>query len=511
MNATEFLATPNPRFKDFVALKVGGKDEYSALRYAALKSRMTELAITQTEAARSKLREELEELNRQLQHQVEVKTAALATVQARLARRDRLVAMGEHDFRMKSGKVKADHPECAKSIAEVKCPLRAKSLTRLVAWVARRAVKRIGPSLLLFLETEIWPNLVREAYRRGIPTIMLSGRLSDKALSRYELARPFFRHVLAQYTALGMQSGEDAARMLKLGAPEKKVSVVGNLKFAVDGVVSGRENVVRSTVTDRQVLVAGSTHRGEELALLRALQLARAGIPKLMMVLAPRHPERFSEVEKLLRESSFSFERKTTLQPDQYFRKDVLLLDTVGELTEFFNAADLAFVGGSLVDAGGHNILEPARCRKPVLFGPYMENFRTIAEGMKRSGGAIEVHGAEDLAHVLTKLLADPEARHRIGQSAADFAAQFRTLAVFGRIGHGCRDQLAEKIGKPPRHSSDSFVAASVSYSRTLLFRIQQHPEIRQHFVSKATGPSHHTITMVAVVFLEHVIHTVLC
>jgi len=114
---------------------------------------------------------------------------------------------------------------------------------------------------------------------------------------------------------------------------------------------------------------------------------------------------------------------KTTLQPDQYFQKDVLLLDTVGELTEFFNAADLAFVGGSLVDAGGHNILEPARYRKPVLFGPYMENFRTIAEGMKRNGGAIEVHGAEDLAHVLTKLLADPEARQRIGQSAADFAA----------------------------------------------------------------------------------------
>jgi 3-deoxy-D-manno-octulosonic-acid transferase len=276
---------------------------------------------------------------------------------------------------------------------------------------------------LLFLETEIWPNLVREAYRRGIPTIMLSGRLSDKALSRYELARPFFRHVLAQYTALGMQSREDAARMLKLGAPEKKVSVVGNLKFAVDGVVSGRENVVRSTVPDRQVLVAGSTHRGEELALLRALQLARDGIPKLMMVLAPRHPERFSEVEKLLRESSFSFERKTTLQPDQYFQKDVLLLDTVGELTEFFNAADLAFVGGSLVDAGGHNILEPARCRKPVLFGPYMENFRTIAEGMKRNGGAIEVHDAEDLARVLAELLRDPQARQQMGQSAADFAA----------------------------------------------------------------------------------------
>jgi 3-deoxy-D-manno-octulosonic-acid transferase len=291
------------------------------------------------------------------------------------------------------------------------------------SWVARRAVKRIKPSLLLFLETEIWPNFVREAYRRGIPTIMLSGRLSGKALSRYKLARPLFRRVLAQYTALGMQSAEDAARIIKLGAPEKKVSVVGSLKFAVDGAVSGRQNVTRSMVPDRQVFVAGSSHRGEELVLLRALQLARAGMPRLMMVLAPRHPERFSEVEKLLRESSLSFERKTRLQPDQYFQKDVLLLDTIGELTEFFNAADVAFVGGSLVDAGGHNILEPARCQKPVLFGPYMGNFKTIAQGMKRNGGAIEVHGAEDLARVLVELLADAEARQRIGQSAADFAA----------------------------------------------------------------------------------------
>jgi 3-deoxy-D-manno-octulosonic-acid transferase len=289
------------------------------------------------------------------------------------------------------------------------------------SWIARRAVKRIAPSLLLFVETEIWPNLVRQAYRRGIPTILLSGRLSAKALSRYELARPFFRRVLAQYAAFGMQSAEDAQRMLKLGAPERKVSIVGSLKFAVGGIVNGRE-VICST-TDRQIFVAGSSHRGEELVLLRALQLARAVMPKLIMVLAPRHPERFSEVEKLLRESSFSFERKTRLQADQYFQNDVLLLDTVGELTEFFAAADVAFVGGSLVEVGGHNILEPARCRKPVLFGPYIENFKTMAEGMKRNGGAIEVHGAEDLARVLTDLLSDPQACQRMGQNAADFAA----------------------------------------------------------------------------------------
>jgi 3-deoxy-D-manno-octulosonic-acid transferase len=140
------------------------------------------------------------------------------------------------------------------------------------------------------------------------------------------------------------------------------------------------------------------------------------------MVLAPRHPERFGEVEKLLEQSCFSFQRRTQAQPEQYFQTDILLLDTIGELSDFFRVADVAFVGGSLVDAGGHNVLEPARYRKPILFGPYMENFKTIAEGMKRNGGALEVRGADDLARVLSELLADPRARERMGQSAAEFA-----------------------------------------------------------------------------------------
>lgn len=289
-------------------------------------------------------------------------------------------------------------------------------------WVVRRALDRIHPSLLIFLETEIWPNLVREAYRRGIPTMMLSGRVSAKALRRYELGRPFFRRVLEQYTAIGMQSPEDAARILKLGAPEQKVSVVGNLKFVANGMTQGKPGIL-SSVPDRHIFVAGSSHRGEEEILLGALQRVRSNCRKLAMVLAPRHPERFGEVEKLLEQSCFSFQRKTQAQPEQYFQTDILLLDTIGELSDFFRVADVAFVGGSLVDAGGHNVLEPARYRKPILFGPYMENFKTIAEGMKRNGGALEVRGADDLARVLSELLADPRARERMGQSAAEFAA----------------------------------------------------------------------------------------
>ena len=139
------------------------------------------------------------------------------------------------------------------------------------------------------------------------------------------------------------------------------------------------------------------------------------------MVLAPRHPERFDEVEKLLRNSPFAFHRKSQVTAEQYFDRDVLLLDTVGELPDFFAAGDIAFVGGSLVDAGGHNILEPARFEKPVLFGPHMSNFKNMAEEMKEKGAAIEVHSVDELARALISLLADADARLRMGLLAAQF------------------------------------------------------------------------------------------
>jgi 3-deoxy-D-manno-octulosonic-acid transferase len=168
--------------------------------------------------------------------------------------------------------------------------------------------------------------------------------------------------------------------------------------------------------------VAGSSHRGEEEILLKAFTLARSWFPQLSMILAPRHPERFAEVEKLLIDSPFDFQRKSQVNGGQFFDKDVLLLDTVGELTEFFAAADVAFVGGSLVDAGGHNVLEPARYHKPILFGPNMSNFENIAEQMKQKGAAIEVGGADDLAQALVNLLADSEKRRRMGEMAFQIA-----------------------------------------------------------------------------------------
>jgi 3-deoxy-D-manno-octulosonic-acid transferase len=290
-----------------------------------------------------------------------------------------------------------------------------------LSWTVRRALRAFDPAMLVIIETEIWPNLLRGAFRRGVPIVLLSGRLSEKSLARYAMLRGFFRRVLAFFTAFGMQSAGDAARITALGAAEKKVSVVGSLKFAAYSD-DGWRKIAACKNPVRPLLVAGSSHRGEEEILLQAFGLTRARFPELSLVLAPRHPERFAEVEKLLAASPFGFRRRSGLAVDQYFNHDVLLLDSVGELPKFFAAGDIAFVGGSLVDSGGHNVLEPARFQKPILFGPHMSNFKSIAEDLKRKGAAIEVRDAEELARALMDLLADAPERRRMGERAAQVA-----------------------------------------------------------------------------------------
>jgi 3-deoxy-D-manno-octulosonic-acid transferase len=296
-------------------------------------------------------------------------------------------------------------------------------------WIVRRTLARLKPALLIFLETEIWPNLVREAYRKGIPTLLLSGRLSAKAFKRYARFQFFFRRVLQYYSILGMQSQDDAERILELGAERRRVIISGNLKRAP---AIGRETAKQKTshgseTTARSkngyLLVAGSSHRGEEEILLKVFTALKAVFPKLQLVLAPRHPQRFSEVEKLLRAHGLDFERQSQRDGRRSFEPDVMLLDTVGDLQDFYALGDVAFIGGSLVDAGGHNLLEPARLRKPLLFGPFMGNFKGLAEEMKRSGGGIEVQSGDDLIREITALLEDPQKRRAVGEKAYEVAA----------------------------------------------------------------------------------------
>jgi 3-deoxy-D-manno-octulosonic-acid transferase len=292
-------------------------------------------------------------------------------------------------------------------------------------WIVQRALEKFNPSALIVLETEIWPNLLRQAHKKGIPTLLLSGRLSARAYRRYFLFRSFFRSVIRCLSAIGVQSAVDAERIIGLGADAGRVSVVGNLKRAPFAPANGAAPGITADAADaskRPLLVVGSSHHGEEEILLEVFVTLKKNFSDLQMVLAPRHPQRFAEVERLLTAHGVAFEKRSALGNRLAFTQDVIVLDTLGELERFYAMGDVAFVGGSLVDVGGHNVLEPARLRKPTLFGPFMSNFKALAEEMKRSGGGIEVRNADELAGSIAALLRDPEKRRAVGNMAYQVA-----------------------------------------------------------------------------------------
>jgi 3-deoxy-D-manno-octulosonic-acid transferase len=295
-------------------------------------------------------------------------------------------------------------------------------------WCVKRALDTFDPSVIIFLETELWPNLLRLAHRRGIPTLLLSGRFSARSFAKYSLLGRFFRDVVRNLALMGMQSDVDASRAKMLGADPERVFVTGNLKLV------GTDNRDQNTVMTEcipsggcragaRLLVVGSSHRGEEEMLLEAFQYLKKSFPDLHMALAPRHPQRFPEVEKLLIAKGLRFAKKSQLNGSSLFSDDVCFLDTLGDLEKFYALGDIAFVGGSLVDAGGHNLLEPARFRKPVLFGPHMANFAAIAEAMKAKGGGVEVRDINDLIREISCLLDDPDKRRAMGDKAYLVAA----------------------------------------------------------------------------------------
>jgi 3-deoxy-D-manno-octulosonic-acid transferase len=311
-------------------------------------------------------------------------------------------------------------------------------------WIVRRALRLFNPSLLIFLETEIWPSFLQAAYSNGIPTLLMSGRISPQAFRRYCLFRRFFSTAVRQFTALGMQNEDYAGRIIRLGVEPTKVSIVGNLKLAAwegRGVDEGNRKMDLDfpDKEGRRFLVAGSTHRGEEEILLDIFLFLKSRFPDLLLVLAPRHPQRFGEVERLLQKRNVSFVRRSQMNGQRNTLPDVIFLDTLGELPAVYGLADVAFVGGSLVDAGGHNLMEPARWCKPILFGPYMTTFAEIAEEMKKRGGAIEVKGREDLKREISGLLTDRSKGLKMGELAAqavegDRGVVERSMALISRF-----------------------------------------------------------------------------
>jgi len=289
----------------------------------------------------------------------------------------------------------------------------------------RRFVDALRPAFLVCMETELWPNMLRALAARGVPVMIANGRISDRAYRRYSLIRPFMARVLAGVRVFAMQSAEDARRVIALGAQPERVVVTGNIKTEPLPDASGSVDLWRRLLglePGRLVWVAGSTHHGEEEMVLEAHRKALAECPNLMLVLAPRHPERADEVTDLVTAGGWLAVRRSAL-PRARDRRAILVLDTVGELAPLYSVADVVFVGGSLVPTGGHNMLEAALRRKPVLMGPHTTNFREAAALLESAGAALVVRDGTELGRELARLLADQDLRRKLGEAGYEAVA----------------------------------------------------------------------------------------
>jgi 3-deoxy-D-manno-octulosonic-acid transferase len=307
----------------------------------------------------------------------------------------------------------------------------------------RKALAILNPALLVLVETEIWPNLIHEARAKGTRVAVVNGRISPRSFARYRLVRRWLGSVLHEVDLFLMQAESHAERVRGIGAPAEKVRVTGNLKFDAAEAPRAPERLVRLLLDggrrDRPVWVAGSTVTGEEELVLRALHRVRERLPETRLVLAPRHPERFSDVPALVEAAGFRCRRRSELDPGRWRGGEVLLLDTMGELAQIYPLATVVFVGGSLVPSGGHNILEPAVAAKPIVVGPHMENFQEIAEQFRAEGAMVQVHSAEELAREVESLLADEVRRKGLGERARSLiernrGALERTLDALGPL-----------------------------------------------------------------------------
>ncbi len=284
----------------------------------------------------------------------------------------------------------------------------------------RRALDAVNPRFFLCMETELWPNLLRALAARGVPSMIANGRISDRSFRRYRLVRFFTARMLTHVRVLAMQSEEDARRIIALGARPERVVVTGNIKSDLIPPEGGGDALWQRLLgldDGEPVWVAGSTHRGEEAIVLDVYLRLRARVPTLTLVLAPRHPERVAEVERLVRERRLQPVRRSGL-PKSQARGAVIIVDTVGELAQIYRVASIVFVGGSLAPTGGHNMLEPALLRKPVLFGPHTTNFRESAELLLEAGGALVVRDGAELEAHMAALLVDAERCRLMGEAA---------------------------------------------------------------------------------------------
>ncbi len=316
-------------------------------------------------------------------------------------------------------------------------------------WSVNRALDRFAPRKVIVVETDIWPNFLWQLQARKIPVYLVNARLSDRSWRGYRRVRWLMSPLLAIFARICVQTESDRRRFRSLGVADEKLKMVGNLKFDQTPIHISADDLKRlsrrlALPADRPVWLAGSTHPGEEDIVLQAYRQVRAHGHAPVLIVAPRDPGRAGQVRRMFIRSGVA--AATMAQVERHAPPaPVMVVDRIGILRSLCALADLAFVGGSLVAAGGHNPLEPAAAGRPVLFGPHTDDFRWVCQTLVDAGGAIRVADGGQLARTVTQLIEDPERRRRVGQCAynvfaANQGAVLRTLAVVDRAPHAALD-----------------------------------------------------------------------
>jgi len=283
-----------------------------------------------------------------------------------------------------------------------------------------RFIKHLRPKLLLLCETEFWPGMLKACKKRNIPIIGINTRISDRSFPKYHATRFLWKRWLGAVTLFLAQSDMDAQRLQQIGIAATKVKAVGNLKFAVQApdVDASQMRQMINPTAQRPILIVGSTHDNEETQILDLLPQWQRIQPNLLTLIVPRHPERFHDVEKLLQKNTISY---TRYAQERTGHEAVVLIDAMGVLTKLYTIADLVFIGGSLVDIGGHNPLEPAICGRGVLTGQYVQNFRAVFDDMQHQGAAIIVQDKKELGVAISRLLEKPNELKQLHAQASLF------------------------------------------------------------------------------------------
>ncbi len=299
-----------------------------------------------------------------------------------------------------------------------------------------RFLRRVRPTVLINMETELWPNALQQCQNLDIPVLLANARLSERSAQGYLRFPSLSRQMMTQLTQIAAQNENDAARFVRVGAPADRVVATGNIKFdlTVPENLAALSEPLRAQWVDRPVWIAASTHEGEEQQVLAAHQQVLADYPNALLILVPRHPERFDATANLLVQQGFNAVRRSHGDPCTA-ECSVFLGDTMGEMMCFYVASQVAFVGGSLVPIGGHNLLEPAALKLPSLTGPHVDNFMEITQLLVNAGATRPIKDADDLADAVKALFADPALQSKMGQAGADIVernrgAKVRLLAV---------------------------------------------------------------------------------